>query len=74
MKLVVEELSLLIGALDRRKLPSARGISSCDAGGLVQDEGGTSRDGDSCLDHDLVDDFWVRLHLEITSLGNTDEP
>ena len=39
----------------------------------MQDEGSTSRDGDSSLDHDLVDDFRVSLHLEVTSLGNTNE-
>lgn len=70
VQLVVEESSLLFGAFDSCKLATAGGVPDSYLGILVQVVGGAHGDRDSCLDHNQVDELWVRFHLKVTFLRN----
>ena len=73
MQLVVKQLSFNIRASDRSKLTAAGGISGGHASNFVHMNASSVNDGDSRLNHDLVDDLWVALHLELTRLADAHE-
>lgn len=73
MELVVHQLALLFRALDGHELASAHSIPSRDHSRPMQDTRRSHDDLDACLDHDLVDDAWVGLHLEVTLLRDVHE-
>ena len=68
MQLVVEQLALLVRTFDCGELATADGISCGNLCGSVQSNTGTRDDSDSCLHHDLIDDFRVGFHLEVAGL------
>ena len=73
MQLIVQELALVIAALDGLELSTAGGISDRDASSAEETCSEASCDLDASLNHDLVDDFWVGLHLEVSLLVDTHE-
>ena len=73
VQLIVEKLALLVRAFDRRELATTDTIPCGNLGGSVQSHTGTCDDSDSCLHHDLIDDFRVGFHLEVASLSDVHE-
>lgn len=73
VQLVVNQLAFFLSALQCLELASTHGISRSDHRCSKQDVGGAMAYGYTCLDHDLVDDLWVRFHLEFTSLTDVHE-
>ena len=73
MQLVIEKLALIVTTLNGLELSAASRISDRKTGCTVKNYCSTSRDLDSGLDHNLIDDLGVCLHLEVTLLVDADE-
>lgn len=73
MQLVVKKLALIIAALNRLELSAAGSIPDCKLRCTENNQCSTSRDLDSGLNHNLIDDLGVCLHFEVSNLVDADE-
>lgn len=73
MQLVVEKLALILTALDRLELSAAGSIPHCILRCSEKNQRSSSRDLDSGLNHDLIDDLGICLHFEVSNLVDADE-
>ena len=73
VELIVEKFALRVRSLDRSELTAAGCVPCRSAGALKENIGRSSGDLNSSLDHDLVDNLWVSLHLEVASFSDGHE-
>ncbi len=74
MQLIVKQLTLIVRALDTLKLATTGSISAGDACTSMQDADCTRCNLNSCLNHNLVYNSRVSLHLKISCFCDANEP